>query len=151
LKLKNDVGKSSRDQNSTVYICKSWLFQISEKIMIGCLFLQNILTSTPLQLKNFKNCCLLWNVLDCFFIYLKSEWCNAAVIQAIQKQNNSWRQAGVRNLFALRTGFSLELFCGPALNKILNVRQIYYNSQVIVPLVQWKIWTCFAAVKCSNL
>jgi len=33
-------------------------------------------------------------------------------------------------IFALRTGFSLVLFCGPALNKIMNVwyMQTYYNS-----------------------
>jgi len=32
--------------------------------------------------------------------------------------------------FALRTGFILGLFCGPVLNKIMNVwqMQFYYNS-----------------------
>ena len=32
--------------------------------------------------------------------------------------------------FALRTGFSLAIFCAPALNKLMNVwdMQIYYNS-----------------------
>jgi len=37
---------------------------------------------------------------------------------------------GSATFYALRTGFSLALFCGPALNKIMNVwhMQIYYNS-----------------------
>jgi len=30
-------------------------------------------------------------------------------------------QQGSANFFALRTGFNLALFCGPAFNKLMNV------------------------------
>jgi len=43
-----------------------------------------------------------------------------------------------RQTFSHWTGFSLTLFCGPALIKVLNVwhMQMYYNSQVIMALIQ---------------
>jgi len=49
---------------------------------------------------------------------------------------------GSATFFALRMGFSLAIFCGPALNKLMNVwhMQIYYNSQIIKAVIQWEIW-----------
>jgi len=43
-----------------------------------------------------------------------------------------------RQTFSHWTGFSLTLFCGPALIKVMNVwhMQMYYNSQVIMALIQ---------------
>ena len=50
---------------------------------------------------------------------------------------HSLRQ-GSGNVFALRNGFSLALFCGPALHITSNVRcmQIYYNSYLIMALIR---------------
>jgi len=61
---------------------------------------------------------------------------------------------GTETFFALRTGFSLALFCGTALNKIVNVWHIWihYNSYCKSPR-HWfsEIWVCFAAIRCSDL